>query len=172
MGLSGCRRGQGCTTLLLIAAKRLAARGLKVVMVDANFENPMLARRLGLLPEAGWEKVLTGDLSLAEVLIESIEDRLAILPLQTPASSLQEGPDLAGNLDPLRQHFDVVLVDLGRCSTKANAAGGPLTAGRRWLDAVVLVNDVRCTPRAELIQAAARLRATGLVELGVAENYV
>ena len=164
VGLAGCRRRQGCTTLLLCAARRLAARGLKVVMVDADFDHPKLARRLGLLPEAGWEEVLAGGLPLAEVLIESLEDRVALLPLPGPLSTESGLPDPAASLDLLRRHYDLVLVDLGEVGAEA--------AARNWIDAVVLVHDVRSTPRAELVRATRRLQAAGQVELGVAENFV
>jgi Mrp family chromosome partitioning ATPase len=164
VGLAGCRRRQGCTTLLLCAARRLAARGLKVVMVDADFDHPKLARRLGLLPESGWEEVLAGELPLAEVLIESLEDRVALLPLPAPLSTESGLPAPAASLDPLRRHYDLVLVDLGEVGAEA--------AARNWIDAVVLVHDVRSTPRAELVRATRRLQAAGQVELGVAENFV
>ena len=150
--------------MLLCAARRLAARGLKVVMVDADFDHPKLARRLGLLPEAGWEEVLAGGLPLAEVLIESLEDRVALLPLPGPLSTESGLPDPAASLDLLRRHYDLVLVDLGEVGAEA--------AARNWIDAVVLVHDVRSTPRAELVRATRRLQAAGQVELGVAENFV
>jgi len=172
VGLAGCRRGQASTTLLLCAAKRLATRGLKVVMVDADFDNPKLARRLGLLPEAGWEEVLAGELPLAEVLIESMEDRLSALPLSAPLSTEKGWPDPTASLDLLRRHYDLVLVDLGEVGAEAAGCRGPDSTGGPWVDAVVLVHDVRSTPRAELVRATKRLQAAGLVELGVAENFV
>ena len=44
VALGGSQRGDGCTTLLLSVARRLAERGLNVAIVDADFENPLLAR--------------------------------------------------------------------------------------------------------------------------------
>ncbi len=176
VALSGCCRGDGCTTLLLCAARRLAERGLNVLIIDADFAGPLLARRLGLVPETGWEEVLAGRLAVGEVIIESIQDRLAVMPLcgslpsgACPAEGLA---DPKSSLRSLREHYDLVLVDLGALGEQAaddNALARPVLD---WIDAVVLVHNVRATPQAELHQARDRLRAAGLVELGIAENFV
>jgi hypothetical protein len=70
LAVSACHRADGCTTLLLCVAQSLARRGLKIALVDADTDNPLLAQRLGLVPEAGWEAVLAGRLPLGEVTIE------------------------------------------------------------------------------------------------------
>lgn len=49
LGIAGCHRGEGATTLLLCAARRLAERGQKTVLVDADLTRPRLAKRLGLI---------------------------------------------------------------------------------------------------------------------------
>ena len=172
VGLGSCRQGEGCTTLLLCAARRLAERGLTVAMVDADFDHPELAGRLGLLPESGWEEVLAGRLPLAEAVVESVQDRIVLLPWLGPVSS--EGCPTAdpaargATLNALREHYDLVLIDLG-----AFDAGSPaVRVDGRWIDAVVLVHDVRSTPQAELNRARARLEAAGIDALSVAENFV
>ena len=50
LAMAGCRRGEGATTLLLCAARRLAERGIKPVLVDADLGRPRLAKRLGVQP--------------------------------------------------------------------------------------------------------------------------
>ena len=174
VALGACRRGQGCTTLLLCAAKRLAAKGLKVVVVDADFENPMLARRLGLSPEAGWEAVLLGRLSLEDVLIESVEDKIDLLPLVESAAEETtvpaDAPDPAGRLELLRKHYDLVLVDLGEFGADLGTATGKQQ--RHWIDSAVLVHDVRNTPQAEVTDAARRVRKAGIANVSIVENFV
>ena len=176
VAMSGCRRGDGCTTLLLCVARRLAERGLEVAMVDADFDNPLLARRLGLLPDAGWEQVLTARAAVNEVIIESIQDRLAVLPLcgtlpcrGSPARGL---PDPVSSLNVLREHYDLVLVDLGAFGEGMGSGGENSRAVVNWIDAVVLVRDVRTTRQAELNRIRQRVQAAGLVEAGIAENFV
>jgi Mrp family chromosome partitioning ATPase len=170
VAMSGCRRGDGCTTLLLCVARRLAERGLRVAMIDADFDNPLLARRLGLLPEAGWEEVFAARVPVAEVTIESVQDRLAVLPLcgSLPCRACpgSEPTDPASALDSLRQHYDLVLVDLGQFGES------PARAVIDWIDAAVLVHNVRVASREELDRTRRRMRAAGLVEAGVAENFV
>jgi Mrp family chromosome partitioning ATPase len=170
VALACSRRGEGCTTLLLCAARRLAERGLRVAMVDGDFDNPLLARRLGLLPESGWEDVLAGRQPLTEAVIESTTDRLAALPLRTPVqveSLRAEGSfQPAASLNELRQHYDLVLLDLGALEST------PVPSSRWGIDAVVLVHDVRRTPQLELEQTRRALLESGLVEAGVAENFV
>jgi Mrp family chromosome partitioning ATPase len=176
VALSGCRRGDGCTTLLLCVARRLAERGLKVAIVDADFDNPLLARRLGLLPDSGWEELLTARAAADEVIIESIQDRLAVLPLcgeppcqERPAKGLA---DPISSLNVLRAHYDLVLVDLGEFGAETVAVDGASRAVIGWIDAVVLVCDVRTTRQAELSRIRRRVEAAGLVEAGIAENFV
>ena len=170
VALAGSRRGEGCTTLLLCAARRLAERGMRVAMVDADFDNPALGRRLGLLPEAGWDDVLSGRLPLGEAVIESTHDHLAVLPLRAPQNAESprspNAPEPAAALTLLRQHYDLVLVDLGHFDAAA-AAFHP-----RTIDAVVLVQHVRTTSPQEIQETRGRLAQAGLAEIGIAENFV
>ena len=176
VAVSGCRRGEGCTTLLLGAAQRLAQRGLKVAVVDADFDHPQLARRLGLLPEAGWEEVLAGRLPLGEALIDSVQDGIAVLPLCGPMPDQSylssDYPEPVRSIEVLRRHYDLVLIDLGALVAGAGTASPFAEPDARWIDAVVLVHNIRCTPAAELAQARQRLQAAGIVEAGVVENFV
>jgi Mrp family chromosome partitioning ATPase len=170
----GCRRGDGCTTLMLTAARRLAERGVKVVVVDAEMHQPRLARHLGLMPTAGWEEVLAGRLPLADVVVESLEDQVALLPWCAPAMS-EPGPetpgDPAASIETLRNHYDLVLVDLGR-GRKSEHDAAISSSRRPWIDAVILVHHVGKTPQTELNHAEARLRRSGIADVAVVENFV
>lgn len=176
VGFEGCRRGDGCTTVLLAVARRLAERGLRVVLVDADFDHPRLARRLGLAPETGWEAVLAGRLPPAETAIESVEDRLAILPLGEPPSgkdyAVNEHPDPKATTDALRGAYDLILVDLGRPIKRSRVDLGLSEGGGRWLDAVMLVQNVRGTPESEIAESWGRLHAAGIAEVALVENFV
>ncbi|NUQ64435.1 MAG: hypothetical protein HUU20_18370 [Pirellulales bacterium] len=170
----GCRRGSGCTTLLLCAAQRLARRGLRAILVDADFEQPQLARRLGLLPDSGWEDVLDGQLPLGEVVIESVDDHLAILPLcgKHAGADGSLAHDPAAEIDVLREHYDLVLVDLGRFAPADGPAAQALCGAGRWIDAAVIVRDVRNANPPELDRLCDRLRRAGIAEAGLADNFV
>ena len=164
--LAGRRRGEGSTTLLLCAARRLAERGLKIIMVDADFDNPALARRLGLLPETGWEDVLAGRIPVGEAVIESHADALAVLPLRGPLAADANALPTGQTFATLRKHYDLVLVDLGQLDPVAQSVA------RKGIEAVVLVRNVRLTPPEELAALGSGLAASGIWEAGVAENFV
>jgi Mrp family chromosome partitioning ATPase len=173
LAITSRHRGEGRTTFLLTVARLLAARGCKVAMVDGDFQNPQLARQLGILPEAGWEDVLSGRLPLPEVLIESNEDQIALLPLRGPvhkSDALTRGPRTASTLDALRLSYQLVLVDVGTLSERARDLVPLLAAGS--FDAALLVRDIRMTSPKELSDAAQRLVDAGIQTYGIAENFV
>lgn len=176
VAMAGCRRGDGCTTLVLAAARRLAREGLRVVLVDADFEHPRLAKRLGLAPECGWEEVLCGRLPLAEAAVESLHDRLVLLPVcESPAGPEQasgESWDAAAAIGVLRERYDLVLLDLGRLYKRSKSGIGLFDSAGRWIDAAVLVHNVRSTSQIEFTQAKQRLSAAGIPEILVVENFV
>jgi Mrp family chromosome partitioning ATPase len=177
VGFQGCRRGDGCTTLLLATGRRLARRGLRVLLVDADAEHPRLARRLGLAPQLGWEAVLDGRMPLEEVAIESLEDGLGILPLCEPTvgpdeESPGEARDGQDVLQTLREGYDLVLIDLGRPTPSAQGTAGLAERLRSSVDAVLLVQNVRGTSSLELNESCDRLRAAGMAHVAVLENFV
>jgi Mrp family chromosome partitioning ATPase len=176
VAMSSCRRGDGCTTLTLAIAPRLAKMGLRVVLVDADFHNPLLARRLGLAPETGWEEALAGRLPLTEVMIESVEDQLALLPLREPVPGrtydLGGQPDPAISLAALKEHYDLILLDLGRFGRTPRTATTLPLPDATWIDATVLIHNVRSTPQEDLKRTRRKIRDTGIVETGIVENFV
>lgn len=74
-------------------------------------------------------------------------------------------------METLRRHYDLVLIDLGAMPGEAGSGAWPAEPDVRWVDAVVLVHDVRSTPAAELEQARRRFHGAGIVEVGVVENF-
>ncbi len=114
LGLASCAAARASPRCLPAAAQSSWSQGRKVALVDANWSNPQLAQSLGLLPQIGWEETLCGGLPLEEVVIESLADGLAVLPVREPsASAFTQGGRIAASLDMLAREFDVVLVDLG-----------------------------------------------------------
>lgn len=174
-----CRRGDGCTSLLLAAARRLLERGLRVVLVDADAQYPKLAQRLGLLPEIGWQDLLDNGLPLDEALIESVEDGLTLLASKEVSDD--DEPELAvcGGApsrrlkqftDELRTGFDVVLVDAG----SLDRLSGTNAAAEVWIknaDRVVLVQNMRSTPSHLVERIERQLADSGARELGIVENF-
>jgi Mrp family chromosome partitioning ATPase len=175
LGLGSCGEGEGVTTLVLAAGRRLVERGLRVVVVDANLADPQLAQRLGLLPQVGWEDALAGRLPLEEVAVESLGDRLAVLPVREPfagTGSESDEPQMIASLETLAAHYDVVLVDLGGLEDRATVSGALARGIGARLHAVVLVHNVRQTTPDRLADVQRCLTAASIPQAGVVENFV
>ncbi|HBO43577.1 MAG TPA: hypothetical protein DD670_06535 [Planctomycetaceae bacterium] len=170
IGLVGGASKVGCTTTLLAVAARLAQRGMNIAMVDANEASPTLSSCLGLLPSLGWEDVVAGREPVVEALIESIEDRLTLLPLCNPKELARVGDATiassraAAVLAILRDHFDLVLVDLGI----ADAAGRPMDGA---VDEAVLVTDARRPSKDDVLERRDLLERRGIACAGLIENF-
>lgn len=197
IGITGSRRGDGRTTFALMLARRLAATGGKVVLVDADFDAPQLAARLGMTIDSGWQSILADGLTVWDGLIESIGDRLALLPLAPRPASNSQSANLASgsfqsvnsqptaaefverhldvihqHLAALRQHFDIVVVDAGAMkSARADSKPrGPLALAGS-LDAAILMSDARVASPGRMAELHQRLIAAGINCLGLAENF-
>lgn len=122
------RRSAGCTTVALATARLLASEGISVAVVDAEFDRPGLAAAVGLAIEDGWERTLLAGAPLSESVIQSLADRISIVPLARPCRGSDSGAALADGAAPvlrtLAAHFDIVLVDAGDASAPA-ATGRP-----------------------------------------------
>ncbi len=180
IGMAGCRSGEGSTTLLLSAVRRLGDRKLKVAIVDAHFTCPEFAERLRLFPETGWEDVLADRSPLVEVAIESVEDRLTIVPLCGPIGRAETDAEVEGDqpsavetrmletIDTLADHYDLVLVDVGPLDD-LTALGGVLV-GR--LDAIVLVHNPSITTERQLAETQRHLADVQVPQTGIVCNFV
>jgi Mrp family chromosome partitioning ATPase len=183
VAITGSRRGDGRTTLALLLARRLAATAVKVVVVDADFEVPQLAARLGMTIQSGWENVLTDNLPVWDGLVESLGDRMALLPLaprpaagaaqQTAAEFVaQHAEAIRKHLDTLRKEFDVVLVDAGVLkAARPDAKPRGLMALAESLDAAIMVSDARMTAPGRIAELSRRMQEAHIVPLGIAENF-
>jgi hypothetical protein len=110
------------------------------------------------------------------VAIESLFDRLVVLPVCRPptgAEQASEKPwDAAAVLGALRERYDLILLDLGRLYKRNKTAIGLFDSAGGWIDAAVLVHNVRSTSSTELTQAHERLRAAGIADIFAVENFV
>ncbi len=161
IGFISDQAGSGCTTLLLSVARRMAQR-CRVALVDANYNNPCMARNLGLLPDVGLKDVTAGRVPVAEALIESLQDRLALLPYAGHAET-EYAADANTSCKDLRQlanNYDLVLIDLG--------TGDNSTLSQ--IDASVIVQDARGRRSSGSCRAKEILQAAGVGIVGIVEN--
>lgn len=103
----------GATTVLLNTAITFARQGdLRVVVVDANWQRPAIARRLELPEAPGLREFLAGKASLTQVLQETGQPHLAALTAGTGSRGAADA--IRPVLRQLRERFDLVLLD-GPC---------------------------------------------------------
>ena len=61
-----------------------------MLLADAARNKAQIAHRLGWIPTATWEDVWHGHAPLAEAVVESVADRLAVLPRAEPRGRGQD----------------------------------------------------------------------------------
>ena len=175
IGVGGAAAGAGATTLVASLARLLVEAGKTVAVVDADFAAAGLAESLGLAVEIGWEDVLAGRVPLAECVVHSIADRIAIVPLRSGGAAAAEQLDTihaSVTAGVLRYHYDMVLFDLGALTDAPRAATACRVARQCRLDGLVLAAGPQRTAAANpqrLMQAAPELAS---ICLGVVENQL
>jgi Mrp family chromosome partitioning ATPase len=173
IGVVGAARGAGCTTAVGCLAFLFAEAGKTVAVVDGDFATAGLARSLGLSVDVGWEDVLAGRSPLAESVIHSLDDRIALLPLVKGGSAAAEqidGIHASVTAGVLRYHYDIVLFDLGAATDQRQCDAACRIARRCRLDAVLLIaapGTSAALADARLAEAAPELAS---LVLGVIEN--
>jgi Mrp family chromosome partitioning ATPase len=176
LAMAGCHRGEGTTTLLLCAARRLAERGIKPVLVDADLGRPRLAKRLGVQPQFGWDETTEQEgRRLDQAIVEATGNNLALLPLREPDDGCGRATGDASRLTPclqtLREHYDAVLVDLGPLP-EAGLSDGAWSQAAGAVDAVVLVHNRRVTSERQQQALQEQLKTAGITVAGIVENFV
>ncbi|MCA9229489.1 MAG: hypothetical protein KDA57_02465 [Planctomycetales bacterium] len=173
VGIAGLRSGVGCSMVLMCLARLLARTGKAVAIVDANFASGTLAKQLGLEFDTGWEDVLAGRVPLAEAVVSSIEDRIALLPLSgsDPApGELLTSIQTSVSAGVLRYHYDLVLFDLGTPDEGAQFEVVRKLLEYCRIDASILVADTAATD-GEFTQAVDQLmKLLGPTCLGLIGN--
>ena len=176
LGMAGYRRGEGATTLLLCAARRLAERGIKLALIDADLTRPRLAKRLGVQPQFGWDEVAANEeASLARAIVEAAANNLALLPLREPSEEAgrcdRDPSRLARCVEILRSRYDMVLVNMGPLEESGRIGGIADWTAAGTIDAVVLAHDQRITTEDELFKVEGQLAVAGIAAVGIVENF-
>ncbi|GIF06611.1 polysaccharide biosynthesis tyrosine autokinase [Actinoplanes siamensis] len=123
--LAGSGRKEGTTAVSCGLAIALAETGARVVLVDANLRTPGVGRYLSLDPAPGLAEVLAGAARVPDVLRESLNGRLTVLPAGEHVpdpGGLLASPRLPATVRTLTERFDVVLLDAPPLNGPADAA--------------------------------------------------
>lgn len=161
--------GKTCTALNLAMA--LACNNRDVLLIDADFRRPAIAKSLGLSNACGLGDVLSGSAQLGEAVTPLPNfPGLSVLPTGTqppnPADSLSS-PAMARLLKDLRFRYASIIIDSPPviALTDATVLGG-------MADGVIMVAKSEYTTRAALARACQVINLSGGKLLGTVLNKV
>ncbi|MBU6299818.1 MAG: exopolysaccharide transport family protein, partial [Alphaproteobacteria bacterium] len=155
----------GKSVIALGLARAAARHGLRTVILDGNFERPVIAPAMGYtsLP-AGIGEFLAGVQPLSRALVRDPRSSALVLSVARPAGParmLWTAPKMAELLGYFRQTCDLVLIDAPPVLT-----AGDMAFLSRLCDQVVLVAHGRM-PQTVLESATRALAASGTAALGL-----
>lgn len=168
--VTGCRRGEGRTSVALFVALMLSADGRRVGLVDADFVKPQLAARLGILAATGWTEALAHGLPAAEAMVESLTDHVILLPLRETAERTDriDTAVVRAAIGALRAHCDWICIDAGPPVDADDAYDAVLGAG---VDAALVVRDARQSRLQQSHAVGRRLAQAGVDRWAIIENF-
>lgn len=167
IGLISCTRGEGVSTVAAQLGFTAAAQ-LSVVLVEANWRRPSLAARLGVPQAPGLADLLLNRCELEEAVHAAASSKLFVLPwgrMTTDLAAARGAGGFAEVLTPLRERFDLVLVDLPPAGRSESTM--PWTS---LLDGVLLVVEAERVDEEVARQAQALLSAAQAHVLGAVLN--
>ncbi|MEM9660255.1 MAG: P-loop NTPase, partial [Planctomycetota bacterium] len=114
--VSGARPGVGASTLAASIARALSRLGKRILIVDADLENPSQARLAGVRPVGSMAELLAGTRRAVE-LLAPVGDGVQLLAggatACTPPLGVQGFSRMVAELDSLANDADAVLIDAG-----------------------------------------------------------
>ena len=166
--LTASNADEGTTAVACGLAIAMAETGSKVVLVDANLRTPGVGRYLSLDTSRGLTDVLAGTAAVPDVLQDSLDGRLTVLPSgrQPPdPGELLATPVLGATVRDLTDRFDVVLVDAPSLHAVADA-----TVLSKVTDSTLLVVRAGRTRTADVERSVDLLERVGAQLAGAVLN--
>lgn len=173
LAVSSELRGEGRSTVAVSLARSAAAAGIRVALLDADFDNPSLGGQLGLSEAPGWDEVLDGRTPLSEAAVLSLQDNVCVFPLSLDAAATELAPSNSAVTALVRrvaQEFDLVIIDAGPLGASDRVL---FESGERCpVDAAIMVRDVRRSEAADQQHNLRLWRAIGVNAVGAVENFL
>lgn len=168
VAITGLGRGEGTSSIAISLARWSAACGKKVLLVDADIASPTLSSDIGLAPNLSWINAVSQSLPPAEVIVRSQKTDLCVMPMSKMVSRVTWPRfifDSLGELiDNVRNHFDLVILDMGPASQLLAELSSP----KRLVDATLIVHDG--VHSSEFNKTKQRLDEFGIDKFMVAQN--
>ena len=167
--ITSANPGEGKTTVATTFAKTAAEAGLRVLLVDANLQNPHVHHSLGLINTQGLSEILSQGLDLNDALGQSYEEEnlFVITAGEIPRNpaKLFSSPRMRNFVMRSQSDFDLVVYDtphiLGRLDTSILATHA---------DGILMVVGLGKTVRPSLSTALDELEAGRNRVLGLVSN--
>jgi Mrp family chromosome partitioning ATPase len=172
LSVTSGERGVGRSTVAMCLAKAVAKTGLKVALVDGDYETPSLIDQLNMAVDYGWQECISSNIPLDEVVVHSIEDGLALVPLtDSIAGSIvnEQLPRINKLIKRLSGAYDFVVIDGNRLTQKHPRLIG--TGEEAVLDAALVIVDAELSLRQRVDTAVDLIREQGVKSIGLAENF-
>jgi len=167
--ITSANPGEGKTTVATTFAKTAAEAGLRVLLVDANLQDPHVHHSLGLINTQGLSEILSQGLDLNDALGQSYEEEnlFVITAGEVPRNpaKLFSSPRMQNFVMRSQSDFDLVVYDtphiLGRLDTSILATHA---------DGILMVVGLGKTVRPSLSTALDELEAGRNRVLGLVSN--
>ena len=164
--VTSARPGEGKTFSALNLALAFASeRDVKALLVDIDTQHPGLPKIIGIPEDQGIVDILAGDLTLAEVLIQTDIPNLTILPAGRGGPHVPElfsSRQMSALLEELTQRFDdrFIIIDTPPCMASSDAAALAPLVGQ-----IVFVIEACNTQQGEIEAALSPVGACPRVSL-------
>jgi len=164
--ITSARPGEGKTFSALNLALAFASeRDIKALLVDVDTQHPGLPKILGIPGQKGIVDILSGDLELSEVLIQTNLPNLMILPSGRGGPHVPEllsSREMGALLNELTQRLAdrFIIIDTPPCMASSDAAALAPLVGQ-----IVFVVEACSTQQAEIEAALSMLSACPRISL-------
>ncbi|MFN3190783.1 MAG: polysaccharide biosynthesis tyrosine autokinase [Aureliella sp.] len=162
--------GDGKSTLSSNLAVSMAQSGRRVLLIDADFRRPRIAKIFGIDAKNGMATVIAGKAELDEAIYDGPVANLSIMPggkrPNNPAELLSS-QRFADLVELLREKFDMIVID-----TPPLLAVSDPGAVAGLVDGVVLTMRLRRNVKPLAMRATSILESVGAKCLGVVVNGV
>ncbi|BAY81888.1 protein-tyrosine kinase [Calothrix parasitica NIES-267] len=167
--ITSANPGEGKTTVATTFARTAAEAGLRVLLVDANLQNPHVHHSLGLVNTQGLSEILSQGLDLNDALGQSYEEEnlffITAGDVPRNPAKLFSSPRMRNFVMRSQSDFDLVVYDtphiLGRLDTSILATHA---------DGILMVVGLGKTARPSLANALDELEAGRNRVLGLVSN--
>lgn len=167
IAISAAVRGEGVSMLAYALARRAAANGKRVLLVDLNTARPSVAPSLGFT-DASWRPA---EQNWKDAAI-TCPIGLTLLPAPTGSEGimkLREESMLQSHIAEWITDYDLIVFDTSPL-TKANQSNIPPERVAKLSDASVMVTLAARTPETKVTEAITKLRTAGATLVGTVLN--